>query len=229
MNNWFFWLIILMGVLGPLFYLAGTVWKLFLGWRTPTILISALPGKGWVQVVGRGRGEAVKSPLSKTECTYWNLDVQEYHGGRGGGWRSAHKESSGPFDLSDITGRINIQNGDIDFFLDNESVITNLGIPERALVEGFGIKTKGFLGIDKKLRVYERIITPEKEITVLGRIQKAEGEISISGGSIIPELISNMSKGNMLKAIFWRDIRPRLIPLAMGLIFFGFYLYTILK
>ena len=58
MNNWFFWLIILMGVLGPLFYLAGTVWKLFLSWRTPTTWISAIPGRGRVKVVGRGRGEA---------------------------------------------------------------------------------------------------------------------------------------------------------------------------
>ena len=155
--------------------------------------------------------------------------MQEYRDGRGGGWRSVHKESSGPFELNDMTGRINIQNGDNDFFLDNEVVITKLDLPERAFVEGLGIKTKGFLGFDKKIRIYERIITPEQEITVLGRIQKAEGQISFSGGSIIPELISNLSKGKILKAIFWRDIRPRLVPLAMGLIFLVFYLYTTLQ
>ena len=226
MNNWFFWLIILMGVLSPLFFLAGTIRKLFLGWRTPTTWISALPGRGWVQVVGRGRGETMISPVRKTDCIYWNLDVQEYHGGRGGGWRSAHKESSGSFELNDMTGRINIQKGDTDFFVNTETAITDLGVPERAMVEGFGIKTKGLLGIDKKLRIYERIITPDEEITVLGRIQKAEGQISISGGSILPELISNMPKGQMLKAIFWRDIRPRLFSLVVSLLFIAFYIYT---
>jgi hypothetical protein len=229
MSNWFFWLIILMGVLGPLFFLAGTIRKLFLGWRTPTTWISALPGQGWVQVVGRGRGEAIKSPVRQTDCIYWNLEVQEYHGGRGGGWRSAHKESSGSFELNDMTGRINIQKGDIDFFLNSETVITDLGVAERAMVEGYGIKTKGLLGIDKKIRIFERIITSDEEITVLGRIQKTEGQISISGGSILPEVISNMSKEQMLKAIFWRDIRPRLFSLVVSLLFIAFYLYIITR
>ena len=140
-----------------------------------------------------------------------------------------HKESSGPFELNDMTGRINIQNGDNDFFLDNEVVITKLDLPERAFVEGLGIKTKGLLGFDKKIRIYERIITPEQEITVLGKIQKVEGQISFSGGSISPELISNMPKGKIMKAIFWRDIRPRLFPLAIGLLFIILYLYELLK
>ena len=52
MNNWFLWLIILMGVVGPLFYLAGTVWKLLLSWRTPTTWIrrcQTRAGSRWLE------------------------------------------------------------------------------------------------------------------------------------------------------------------------------------
>jgi hypothetical protein len=229
MNNWFIWLIILTGILGPLLYLAGTFWKLFLGWRTPITWISALPAQGRVEVVGRVRGETTTSPLRKSECIYWQLEVQEYHGGRGGGWRSLHKKSSGPFELNDMTGRINIQDAEFDFVLDNELVITNLAEAEKTLLESLGIKAKGLLGFDKKLRIFERTLTSDEEILVLGRIQRIEGQISFSGGSIVPQVISNLSKGQMLKTLFWRDVRPRLFSLAIGLVFIILYLYNLLR
>ncbi len=222
MNNWIFWVFILGAIISPFIYAAPAIRNLILGWRIPTTWISALPNKGWVEVVGKVRGETIKSLVNKLDCLFWQIEVQEYHGGKGGGWRSVHKDSSGPFELDDMTGRLNIQAGKSDFVLNDESVITKLGDPEKTLLEGLGIKTKGLLGFDKKLRIYERLITEGEEILVLGKFQKSEG--LISGGSVTPLVISNLSKGEMLKAYFWRTARPRILPFLFS---FAFLIYII--
>ena len=108
-----------------------------------------------------------------------------------------------------------------------EFVIEKLGDPERTLVESLGIKTKGFLGFDKKMRIYERVITFGEDILVLGRIQKSEG--MISGGSITPVLVSNLGKGEMLKTYFWRTARPRLLPTLISFIFLVFVIYMMVQ
>jgi hypothetical protein len=230
-NYWFLWLIILMGILSPLIYSAGTIRKLFLGWRTPTTWISALPSQGWVEVIGKVKGNPIQSLFTKTECAYWQLEVKEYHSsGRGGGrWRTVHKETSGPFEVDDLTGRIKILEGNTDLVLDRESVVENLSEQDKTLVEGLGIKTKGLLGFNKKMRVVERLVDPEAEILVLGRIQKSEGLISISGSSIIPQIISNLSKSEMLKTYFWRSIRTMILPYLIGVVFLVFYIYMIMR
>jgi len=227
MNNWIFWMFILGAVFSPLIYSAGNIRNLILGWRIPITWISALPNQGWVEVVGKVRGETIKSLVNKLDCLFWQIEVQEYHGGKGGGWRSVHKDSSGPFELDDMTGRLNIQAGKSDFVLNDESVITNLGDPERTLLEGLGIKTKGLLGFDKKLRIYERLITQGEEILVFGKFQKSEG--LISGGSVTPLVISNLSRAEMLKTYFWRTARQMIFPLLIGLGFAIFYLLTVFK
>ena len=79
-------------------------------------------------------------------------------------------------------------------------------------LENLGIKTKGFLGFNPRLRVYERLITPEEEILVLGKLEKGEGAISMSAGAIVPLVISNLSKPEMMKTLFWRSARPMIIP-----------------
>ncbi len=231
MNNWIFWLFIIGGILSPLLFSARSIWNILLGWRIPTTWISALPSQGWVQIVGRIKGEAVKSWLKNSECAYWQLEVKEYQsGGRGGGrWKTVHKESSGPFEVDDMTGRINIQTtGNADLVLNNEAAIENLDDPTKAKLESIGIKTKGFLGFKKKLRVYEQLIAPGEEILVLGKFQKNPEMISISGGSITPLVISNLSKGEMLKTYSWRTIRPLIIPYLFSFAFIAFLIYTML-
>jgi hypothetical protein len=228
MNSWIFWLFILGAILSPFISAAPAVRNLILGWRIPTTWISALPNQGRVEVVGRVKGEPVQSWLNNSECIYWQLEVKEYQSsGRGGGrWKTLHKESSGSFEVDDLTGRVKIQPGSSDFVLNNETVMENLDEVTKTRVETLGLKTKGFLGFKKRLKVYERILSQGEEILVLGKIQKTEGQVSISSGSIIPLVISNLSKAELLKTYFWRNARQMIFPLLIGLGFTIFYLLT---
>ena len=229
MDNWIFWLIIIGVILSPFIYSAGSIRNLILGWRIPTTWISALPDQGWVEVVGRIKGELVKSWLNNSDCAYWQLEVKEYQrGGKGGGyWRTVQKESSGPFEVDDMTGRINVQTTkDSNLVLKNEVILQDLDDSTKTRLENLGVKTKGFFGVNKKLRVYERLIAPGEEILVLGKFQKNPEMISISGGSITPLVISNLSKGEMLKTYFWRSVRPMIIPFLIGFGFLIFYILT---
>jgi hypothetical protein len=231
MNNWFLWLVIGMAIVGPLIYSAGTLWKLFLGWRVPITWISALPGQGWVEVIGRAKGNTIKSLLNQSDCAYWQLEVKEYQsGGRGSGrWRTVHKTSSGELEVDDMTGRIKIQDQNSDVVVNNESVLENLDEATKTSLLNLGIKTKGFLGFNKRMRVYERLIAPDEEILVLGKIQKSESAISISAGSIVPLVISNFNKPEMMKTLFWRSVRPMIIPYLIGLAFLAFFIYSVLQ
>jgi hypothetical protein len=229
MNNWIFWLFIIGAVLSPLIFSARNIWNILLGLRIPTTGISAMPIQGWVQIVGRIKGEPIKSWLNNSECAFWQLEVKEYQsGGKGGGrWKTVHKESSGPFEVDDMTGRINIQTAEnTDLVLNSEAAIEKLDDPTKAKLESIGIKTKGFLGFNKKLRVYERLITPGEEILVLGKFQKNPEMISISGGSISPLIISNLNKREMLKTYSWRTARPLIIPYLFSIAFIAILIAT---
>ncbi len=162
MGNWLFWLFILIAVISPLFYAASSLRYFFISWRIPTTWISALPDKGWVEVTGKIRAEMVKSLLQKVDCVFWQLEVLEYQGGnRGGGrWKPILKKSSGSFMLDDMTGRINIKDGKPITVTNNEYRLDRVDDATRALLESIGVKTKGFLGFEKRLRISERTIRP---------------------------------------------------------------------
>jgi hypothetical protein len=231
MNNWIFWIFIATLVFGPLIYSASTLWKLFLGWRSPITWISALPVQGWVEVTGRVKGVPIKSLLNQSDCAYWQLEVKEYQSsGRGGGrWRTLHKQSSGNIEVDDMTGRIKIQDRNSDLVLKNDTVLENLDESMKASLQKLGIKTRNFLGFNRRLRIYERLLAPEEEILVLGKVQKNESAISITPGSIDPLVITNLSKPEMMKALFVRSIRPMIIPYLIGLAFLAFLLYTTIR
>jgi hypothetical protein len=228
MNTWILWLIFSAWILVPLFTSGVSLWKLFLGWRIPVTWISALPGEGWAEVTGKVRGNLIKSLLSQTSCAYWQLEVKEYQsGGKGSGrWRTVHKSSSGEIEVDDMTGRIKILDQNSDLVVNNETVRENLDEATKTTLNKLGIKTKGFLGFNKKMRVYERLIAPDEEIFVLGKLAKSEGAISMSAGAIVPLIISNFSKPEMMKAMFWSTVRPLIFPFLFGLVLLGFFIYS---
>jgi hypothetical protein len=227
MDNLFLWLIIGSAIIGPLVYSAGTIRKLFLSWRFPITWISALPGQGWVQVTGKVKGDPIKSIFSKSDCAYWQLEVQQYQsGGKGGGrWRTVHKESVGSIEVDDMTVRIKIKDQNTDLVLNNESVEEKPDEDTKMFLENLGIRTKGFLGFNTRLRVYERLIIPDEEILVLGKVNKGEGAISTSAGAIVPLIISNLSKPEMMKTLLWRTARPVIIPYLLGLAFLVYFIF----
>ena len=76
-------------------------------------------------MTGKVKGDPIKSLFSKSDCAYWQLEVQQYQsGGKGGGrWRTVHKQSAGGIEVDDMTGRIKIKDQNSDLVLNNESVV----------------------------------------------------------------------------------------------------------
>jgi hypothetical protein len=231
MNNWFFWIFIFFIIVGPLIYSATTLKNFLISWRIPTTWISALPGKGWVEVTGRIHAEPIKSMLRKADCAYWQMEVMEYQSGnRGGGrWKSIFKKSSGSFVVDDMTGRIKIQDAKPALVMNNEYMVEKLDESTRSLLDSIGVKSKGFLGFEKKLRVIERLIAPDEEILVLGKLQKSDAPVSISGNEIVPQVISNMSRTEMTRSLFTQAVRPMILPYLGAIAFLIFFLYELLK
>lgn len=231
MEGWFFWLIIISAILGPLVFSARVIRNLALLWRIPVTSISTIPGQGWVQVAGKVKGEPVQSWLEQTECIFWNLEVKEYRsrGKSGRNWETVHQESSGSFEVDDLTGRIKVQPINCDFVLNDETVLENLDDSLKTKLEALGVKTKGFMGFGKRLRLHQRCLTQGEEIWVLGKFQKDPQVISISGGSIEPYVISNLGRGEMLKKYLRRNALPLVMPLLMGLALAIFYLFVLSK
>jgi hypothetical protein len=227
MNIGFILLIAMMWLVGPLVYSASTIRNMILGWRIPITWISALPNQGWVEVIGKARGDTIKSLLQKTDCVYWQFEVKEYQSsGRGGGrWKTAFRTSSGDFEMDDMTGGVKIIDGKMDLVMDDEFATEKPDQDTKILLEKLGVKTKGVLGLNKRLRVYERTVSAEKEVLVLGRIQRNEDATSISGASIAPLVITNLSKPVLLKTLFWQIFRPMILTYLAGFALIAFYLY----
>ncbi len=202
---------------------------LFLGWRVPLTYISSLPLRGWVGVLGKARGQTLQSAFSKTPCAFWQLQIQEYRSGKNGGWRTIHKESSGSFEVDDMTGRVKIEQRNSDLVVQNEIEQSQLDSQTRTFLENLGIRTKGFLGFDKRLRVYERFIAPEQEVLVLGKIHKVDNPLTMAASSVEPAVISNLSKADMMREVFRRTFRSAIGPSLIGLVFIIFLLFFLFR
>jgi hypothetical protein len=231
MNNWILWLFLGAWIIGPLIASAGTFYKLLISWRVPTTWISALPTQGFVEVLGRVRSDPIKSLLNQSDCAYWQFEVKEYQsGGKGGGrWKTIHKQSSGSLLIDDMTGRVQILEGNPAIITNYETVLEKPDAKTKAFLENHDIKTKGFLGFDKRLRVYERLVSPTDEILILGKAQKNTTPTTISGIDIVPFVISNMGRAQTNKTLLIQAVRPMILPYLVGIGFLIFYLYIMFK
>jgi hypothetical protein len=124
-----------------------------------------------------------------------------------------------------MTGRIKVKDQNSDLVLNNESVVDKLDDGTKMLLENLGVRTKGFLGFNPRLRVYERLLELQEEILVLGKLEKSESAISISAGAIVPLIISNLSKPEMIKTMFWRSVRSMIVPYLFGFAFLAYFIY----
>jgi hypothetical protein len=232
MDNLFVWMIVISAVFGPLVYLASTYWNIFQVWRVPITNIGSIANQGQVQVVGRIRCEPSKSRLNNADCAFWQLEVKERQGsGKGGGrWVSIYKESSGKFEVDDITGKLMVESPEkAELVMKDEFAQEKLDDATWVKLEGLGIKTKGLFGFRKKLRVYERMISPREEISVLGKFAKGSQVGDISGGAITPVVISNLNKSDLLKTYFWRNTRPMVLPYLISLVSVIFFVYILFR
>jgi hypothetical protein len=154
----------------------GSIMKILRIRKTTTYWISALPSEGQVEIVGKVKEATVTSPLSKQECALWSVEVEErkssgkghYH------WDSVYKRTSeAPLLVGDDTGEITIALKGLDLSVDTQTYDVNS--TNRGIIEDWGVDTKGFLGLDKTLRVREKLVLPGQELFINGEIAYEEG------------------------------------------------------
>jgi len=193
-----------------------TIKKIIKIQRTQTTLINALPSEGLVEVSGMAGQKNLETPINKSPCVFWQLEVQEFiteeHWSHKGGysvdtsWKTVYiKTSNEPFEINDDSGYIFIQPEHADIILDNHKYICDLDTQALNTLQKMGIKTTNIDGTKKDLVVYERIISPEKRVHVIGEIQPNKGYKSIVGQMIFDqnerEVVDKLKKELKVKAL----------------------------
>jgi hypothetical protein len=186
--------------------------------RTPTTWISALPSEGAVEVMGKVGDKTILSPITRTACAAYMLEVQQYKRSRNSsGWRTISKtRSKQPFEIDDETGTLLIDPSNAELMVSGEGFDDSLNAEQKAALEGLGIKTTGFLGSEKKLRVIEHLVTPQQEIYAIGKIQPGLGKKTIAGEGSVPLIISDRSERDVLITLYKRVGLYMLISVAVG-------------
>jgi hypothetical protein len=214
MENWIIWIIATFCIIAPLIIYARTIRNLLISLHLPSVSISTLPDHGWALVRGKIRGDPVSSPINNINCSYYQLEVKEYRSyGRGGNWRTILKESSGPFELDDMTGRVSVQKANTQVVVKNDGAI-KVDDEVRNVLGNLGIHTTGLLGFNKHLKIYQRLIAPGEETLVVGKIRKSDSGISIYGRELKPIVISSFDRVGMLKELAWRVLKL-MIPIYL--------------
>jgi hypothetical protein len=202
--------------------------------RTPTDVIGSLPPDGQVEVLGRAAQNTTTSPISRSPCAFWQVQVQENRStGRSSHWVTIYQAASpGPFEISDGTGAVQISSAGADLILRDE-INKSSGLfrpmePDiQAALEELGIKLTGILGFQKTLRVHERIIQQGEEIYVLGEIQHAGGARTIQSVPDAPAIVSDRSERDTLGALYGRIVTSLLTFLFLGVLAVFAFLSTI--
>jgi len=196
--------IAVLAVLGGLLVSIPLIQKIINIRRTPTTWISALPDTGHVEVTGKVGQKSFPSPINKSPCVLWQVEVKEERkSNKGTSWHTVYKQGSGePFDLSDDTGTVQVRPANADLILNDVSVSDRLDLDQKEKLEEFGIKLTGFLGSEKKFRVYESLVAPEEQIYVVGGIQTRDGTKLFAAREGAPLFISDRGESGLLGALY---------------------------
>jgi hypothetical protein len=214
-----------LAILGALLFSANTIQEIIRIRRTPTTWINALSGEGPVEVVGRTGQKTLESPIQKRPCVLWQVEVQEEKRDskrHTTSWSTVDKKlSSEPFEITDDTGKILIRPEGADLILSEDLVSENS--QTMALMSSLGIATTNWLGFDKKLRTIERIIAPEKEVFVIGKLQQGNGSNAIAGCADIPLVIADRGESQLLSVLYQRvGINFLVAAVVAGVIIYAF-------
>ncbi len=192
--------------------------------NTPTSKIRSL-AMGLVEVYGEALPEnkTLKSPLSKTDCVYYSVNIEEYRNkGKHSEWVSIYdKQSEEKFRIKDETGEILVNPKDAQMVLSPDSVSqSGLGKDPTKNIMNFlttnKIKYEGLLGINKTMRYTEIIIAPKDKLYVMGNatIDKSKSATSKGYENVIISkekdnnifYISDKPEKELLKTFNWQII-----------------------
>jgi hypothetical protein len=181
--------------------------------RTPTTPLGMLPSYGSVEAVGQALAATGLSPISAQPCALWQIQVQEWrHSRTGWGWSTIFTQtSSAPFAIGDGTGQAMVEsiNGELVFSEDvkiQSGLFTSLSPEILAALERSGIATTGFLGLQRNLRVLERMISAGETIYVLGAVDSGAGRPIIRAAPDTSLIITDRSESDLLLHLYLQVI-----------------------
>jgi hypothetical protein len=191
--------------------------------RTPTVKIGSLPAEGLVQIVGKTEQATAISPISQTKCVVWNAEVQEYHSSKNNShWYTAWKgESAVPFELFDETGKVWVDPTHADLFVkkslkEQSGWFDNMSPKTQDAIAALGIVTKGFLELNKDLRVKESLLSTGKDIFVMGTVESRNGQKIIKLVGHNPFVISSRGKTFLLPDLYFKVAKPVILTTLIG-------------
>ncbi len=196
-----------------------TILKLIRLRRTPTTWISALPPTGPVEITGQVGEKTILTPIGKTSCAAYKYEIQEFKKSNNGArWSTVRKfQSDEPFELSDGTGSIQVRPAGADFMVSMDSQTDVLNAEQIAAIQNLGVKTIGFFGSAKKLKLNEYVVRPGQEIYVAGHIQQVDGIKSIAGAGGVRLVISDGGERSIMRTLYIQIGKIVLICLAVGI------------
>lgn len=220
-------IVILGGVLGGFLGLLLSfrdVGKIIRMLRTSTGEIASLPADEQVEIAGKADGETVlQSPITKTPCVLWQVVVAEKRSsGKSSHWVTVFSNTSTePFDVYDGTGRMRVHPGrGVELLLREDvkkssGIFTSLDEQTQTALNGMGVDTKGFLNLNKAMRVQEYFIEKGDPIYLLGKTSSKMGAQAMDGEDS-PLIVSDHSELGLLGKFTWKVLLNALIGMIVG-------------
>jgi E3 ubiquitin ligase len=195
--------------------------------RTSTAEIGTLSADEQVQVVGQADGQTtLTSPITKKACVLWQAIVSEKRSsGRSSHWVTVYsRTSTEPFEVYDLTGRMRVYPGHtMELLLKDDlnkvsSIFNTLDEQTQAALKEAGLETKGFLNMNKTIRIQERYIERGDQIYVLGKTSASQGARVMDTQS--PLIVSDHSQlrllGTFFGQVFWNVLIGVLLGIGLG-------------
>ena len=191
--------------------------------RTSTGDIASLPADEQVEIVGKADGEAaLNSPITKTPCVLWQVVVSEKRSsGKSSHWVTVYSNmSTAPFDVHDGTGRMRVYpSRGMELLLRDDvkkssGIFSSLDEQTQTALNEMGVDTKGFLNLNKTMRVQERYIEQGDQIYLLGKTSSKSGSRVMDGDS--PLVVSDHSELRLLGRFSWQVFINAVVGVVFG-------------
>lgn len=197
--------------------------KIFRLLRTTTAEIGTLSADEQVQVVGQADGGTMlASPITKKACVLWQVVVSERRSsGKSSHWVTVYsRTSTTPFEVYDLTGRMQVYPGPaMELQLKDDvnkasSIFSALDEQTQAALKEVGIETKGFMKLNKTMRVQERYIERGDQIYVMGKTSATQGARVMDTQS--PLIVSDHSQLRLLTKFFGQVLLNVVVGILIG-------------
>ena len=161
---------------------------------------------GLVEIFGNvipGKGKILKSPLSNSDCVYYNYKIEEYRrSGKSSHWVTRkHGKESVPFYLKDSTGIVLIDPNHAEVDVNRDFIFkSGLGKDPPETVKKFlqksNLRFEGLLGMNKTMRYTEYFIAPNDKLYIIGTADDNPYVEEATGQSNVEDIMIQKGKNN---------------------------------